>query len=435
MSNDNSSTRLEPHLDDLAESIDETNSQIKEDLATFEAAIERIPSPDPPPQTTLQLQGRADSESAWQNYLRYFLDPTEPHGLGTDALNRFLQGFADHVKGSIPNHVPEDITVRTERQSEQGNRPDILVVSPDQFFICCELKLYAQEGDNQTHRYVADSQIDDLNKADFPNTGHHYLYVKRPGHSDATAPDFTTVTWRDIHDWLMPLLTSHHGRYPTRTTAQLNDFLDTIHRDMTDNEHLKTEREKMALYFDHQDAIQEAIDGLETVYEHEKENWRRHFLEDYRPETWSEEWHCNPSQYGQIYHSKWRQDDGLALEDGNVRMHVVHLIRNFESFKDGRLTMQLRWPDESPYRERFKELFVSDRFADDLDPILGEYDIQKRADYAYNNPRFTEKEYSVVKTELPGSYYETLSQAVSEHQKLAPVINEMLEIAIRDVES
>jgi hypothetical protein len=435
VSDDSATTQPEPQLDDLSESVAEIPVKLKEELAAFESAIDRIPSPDPPPRTTLQLQGRADSEGAWQSYLRYFLDPTEPHGLGTDALNYFLQGFADHVEESIPDYAPETITVSAERQTDQGNRPDLLVISPGQFFICCELKLYAQEGSSQTHRYVADPQIAGFDKDDFPEMGHHYLYVKRPGHSDASAPAFTTVTWRDIHEWFTPLLDAHQGRYPARTVAQLTDFLDTIHQDMTDDEHLKTEREKMALYFDHQDAIREALDGLETVYEHETENWRCHFLEDYQPKTWDEDWHCNSNQYGQIYHSEWRQDDGLALEDSNVRMHFVHLIRNIESFRDGQLTMQLRWPGESSYRERFKELFVSERFADDLDPILGEYDIQKRADYSYNNPRFIEKEYSVVKTELPESYYETLSQAVREHQQLAPVINEMLETAIRDVES
>lgn len=435
MTDDNPLPRIESQLDELDKSVEATTNHLKEELAAFETAIERIPSPDPPPQTTLQVQGRADSEGAWQNYLEYFLDPTEPHGLGTDALNHFLQGFADHVEASIPDYAPETITISAERQTEQGNRPDLLIVAPGQFFICCELKLYAEEGDNQTHRYVADPEIATLDKDEFPDTGHHYLYIKRPGHRDAASPAFTTITWRDIHDWLAPLLGAHYGRYPVRTTAQLNDFLDTIHQDMTDDEHLTTEREKMGLYFDHQDAIREAIDGLKTVYEHEKENWRRHFLEEHQPETWGAEWHCNPNQYGQIYHSEWRQDDGLAVDDGNVRMHFVHLIRNPNSFKDGRLTMQLRWPDESPYRERFKELFVSDRFADDLDAVLGKYDIQKSADYSYNNPRFTEKEYSVVKTELPESYYQTLSQAVREHQELAPVINEMLTTAISDVET
>lgn len=426
---------LEIRFNHLEESVEgQTVTRMKERLSDFETAIERIPSPEPPPRTTLQLQGRAGSEGAWQNYLQYFLDPASPHGLGTDALNRFLQGVDEYVDGHIPDYAPEAIDVVAEQRSEGGNQPDLVIQSPGQFFICCELKLYSQEGENQTQRYIEDTQIGRTDKSEFPEGGHHYLYIKRPGHKDAEADGFVNITWKQVYSWFTPLLSENRGRYPTRTTAQLSDFLDTIQQNMTEDEHLRTERKKMELYFNHEDAITEAIDGLETVYQHERENWRRNFVERYLPETWSEDWHCNPDHNGQFYHSKWRQDDSLAIEDADVRMHFVHLIRNIESFKDGKLTVQLRWPGGSRYRDRFKELFVSDRFADELDPVLGKHDIQKRSDYSYNNPRFTEKVYSVVKTDLPGSYYETLSQAVKEHQELAPVINDILATAIREVE-
>lgn len=426
---------VKTQLDDLEESVvEKTLTTTKERLSDFGTAIERIPSPEPPPRTTLQLQGRAGSEGAWQNYLEYFLDPSSPHGLGTDALNRFLRGINRHVNKEIPTYVPDTVEVVAESRSDAGNQPDLVIHCPGRFFICCELKLYSREGDNQTQRYIEDTQAGQTNKRDFPEDGHHYLYIKRPGHKDAEAEGFVNITWKQIHSWLEPLLSENRGRYPSRTTAQLSDYLDTIHQDMTEDEYLRTEREKMELYFNHEASINEAIDGLETVYQHEKENWRRNFIEGYLPDTWSEDWHCNPDHNGQFYHSKWRQDDSLAIADADIRLHFVHLIRNIECFKEGKLTVQLRWPGSSRYRDRFKQLFISDRFADELDPVLGKHDIQKLADYSYNNPRFTEKVYSVVKTDLPGSYYETLSQAVKEHQELAPVINDMLTTAVRDVE-
>ena len=123
------------------------------------------------------------------------------------------------------------------------------------------------------------------------------------------------------------------------------------------------------------------------------------------------------------------------MEDADCQLQFVHLIRDSESFTEGKLTFQLRWPNGSPYRERFKELFISERFADQLEPILKEHNIEKRADYSYVNPRFTEKTYTLDKTALPDSYYETLRKAVQEHQELAPVINEMLSTAINDVEA
>lgn len=409
--------------------------RVKEHLGELETAIDRIPSPDPPPRTTLQLQNQADVEGAWQNYLEYFLDPAGNHGLGADALRQFLRGL-DQVSGvAFPTRVSDDVSVESEVPSPNGNRPDIVISDPGEFFICCELKLYSSEGENQTTRYVDDAYIGNTLKTQFPDQGEHYVYIRRPDHPRAQAGEFINVTWRQVRAWLTPLVMENQGRYPARTTAQLTDFLDTIQQDMTEDEHIRTAQEKMHLYFNHEDAIREAQQGLETAYEYELQNWRRRFVEDYLPETWSDEWRTNPDRNGQIYHSKWRQDDGLAIDGAAVQMHFVHLIRDKDSFTDGKLTMQLRWPGSSRYRARFTDLFMSDRFADKLDPALGEYDIDKGPGIDYSNPRLTGKVYSVVKSELPESYYETLQQATREHIAVTPVINEILETAIEEVDA
>jgi len=429
---------LEKRLGNLSSSVQETVvEELREQLGAFETSINRIPSPTPPPRTTLQIQGTAGSEGAWQKYLAYFLDPSADHGLGTDALNRFFEGLGNHTSGFVPDHAPDDTLVVTERSSDAGNRPDLIIRGEGRirFFVCCELKLYSPETGNQTERYARDDQIGQVSKEEFPEEGRHYVYVRRPGGDRASAEQFANVTWRQVKEWLAPLLHNSRGRYPMRTTAQLSDFLDTIQQDMTEDRHLRTERKKMELYFEHLDAIREAKDGLETIWEHERENWRRRFLEDYLPDTWSEEWHCNPNVYGHFYHSKWRRGEGLKLPDGQVRMHFVHLIRDLESFEEGKLTVQLRWPgNQNRYKDRFTELFVSDRFADEIGPALGEYDVTKAPNISRNNPRLTEKIYDVDRSGLPESYYETLSTAVKEHQQLAPTINKVLDAAIDEVD-
>lgn len=454
MDADQSAENVENGLSDLETEVDRQTSQVADDLATLgesieesavagvkeqlselETAVDKIPSPEPSPKTTLQLQNRADVEGAWQNYLTYFLDPDGNHGLGTDALVEFLKGLDRISDKEVPSRVSEDIVVDAEVGSPNENIPDIVIQDSEEFFVCCELKLYSSEGENQTRRYVQDAYIGSKQKSRFPDQGHHYVYIRRPGQPRALSQEFANITWRQIREWFKPLLTNNQGRYPTRTTAQLADFLDTIQQDMTQDEHIQTAQEKMKLYFNHEDAIREAKDGLQTAYEYERENWRRRFVDGYLPENWSPDWQVNPNRYGQIYHSNWRQDDGLAIDDADIRMHYVHLIRNKDSFEDGKLTFQLRWPGDSRYRERFKNLFVEERFADELDSRLGEYNINKKADYTPNNPRFIEKVYSVVKTDLPESYYETLQQATREHIEVAPVINEILDTAVEEVET
>jgi len=425
--------------DDLAgleEGVKEISvAKVRKELGELDTAIDKIPSPERPPQTTLQIQNQADIEEAWQNYLKYFVNPDANHGLGTDALVEFLRGLDSVSDEEVPTRVSDDVEVDEEVGSPNNNIPDIVIQDPEEFFVCCELKLYSPEGQNQTQRYVDDDYIGNTLKKQFPDYSHHYVYIRRPDRPEASAPEFVNITWRQVREWFKPLLTNRQGRYPNRTTAQLSDFLDTIQQDMTQDEHIQTAQEKMRLYFSHEDAIREAKEGLQTVYEYEEQNWRRRFIEGYLPENWSEDWHTNPSKYGQIYHTKWRQDEGLDIDDASVEMHFVHLIRNQSSFTDGKLTMQLRWPGSSRYRARFKELFMSEQFVDDLDPLLGTYDIDKGPGVGKSNPQLTEKTYSVVKSELPESYYGTLQQAAKEHLMVAPVINEILDTAIEEIEA
>lgn len=433
-------TKIDEQLSQLSSSIQETTlTRLEGQLKDFKSKVDQIPSPTPPPDTTLQIQGEAGIEGAWQNYLGYFLDPSANHGLGTDALDQFLEGFSKHADGvlpdRVPNHVSGKIKVLTERRSDTGNQPDLIIRAPGRFFVCCEMKLYSSEKEKQTRSYVKDDQVGQKSKEEFPVGGHHYVYIKRRGAKDATAGRFVNVTWGQVREWLTPLLVNSRGGYPSRTTAQLSDFLDTIHQDMTDDLHLETERDKMDLYFEHLDAIEEARDGLKTVYEHAKENWKRRFLDQHLPDTWTEDWHCNPDRNGQFYHSEWRQGDGLKLPDGMVRMHFVHLIRNLESFEEGELTVELRWSgNQNEYKDRFKKLFTSDRLDSLLDPALGEYNVDRAPNTSRNIPRFTRKVYDVSRPDLPESYFETLSTAVKEHQQLAPAINKVLETAIQEVD-
>jgi hypothetical protein len=429
-------TQVGDDLAGLEEGVEEIAVvRVKEQLGELDTAIGKIPSPEPPPQTTLQIQNQADVEGAWQNYLHYFLNPDANHGLGTEALVQFLRGLDTVAAEKFPTRVSDDVLVETEVQSPNDNRPDIVIQEPEQFFVCCELKLYSSEGQNQTRRYAEDNYIGTTQKQQYPEHGHHYVYIRRPGQPIATADEFVSVTWRQVQEWLEPLVLTNQGCYPARTTAQLTDFLDTIQQDMTQDEYMQTAQEKMKLYFAHEDAIREAEQALDTVYDYEVSNWRRRFVKHYLPENWGPNWHTNSNRYGQIYHTKWRQDGELAISDADVEMHFVHLIRSKDSFEDGQLTMQLRWPGESRYRERFKELFVSERFEERLDSRLAEHKIEKKADYSYSNPRFIEKVYPVAKTELPESYYETLQQAAREHIEVAPVINEILDTAIEEVEA
>lgn len=408
--------------------------KIQKSLEAFSTDVSRLPRPSTPPRTTLQVLGRDSLEDSWQRYLAYFIDPTEPHRLGTDAINRVLSGLQERTESHLPPRAPEDVSVHTEQRSSDGNQPDILVHDGNQFFICFELKLYAPEGYAQTHRYVEDEHIGRIAKSQFPRDGHHYVYVRKANKEGAHAKQFVDITWKDIKEWLTPLLYNHRGKYPSRTLAQLSDFLDTIQLHMSQGEEQRLQHEKMRLYLKHREAIEIARSALEETHEYEKNNWSWRFLESYRPETWTENWNCDPRKYGQFYHESWREEGSSANPSAEKRLHFVHLIREVSSFTEGRLTIQLRWPGDSIYKDTFKRLFLSDRFQEQLGEALQEHGIEKREDLdQHNPPRFTEKTYFVNQDELPESYYTTLTQAVREHQQLEPIISEILQAAISEV--
>jgi len=184
-----------------------------------------------------------------------FFNPDARHGLEKDALRQFLRGLDDVAPQEVPTRVSDDVVVDDEVSSPAGNRPDIVIQDPGEFFVCCELKLYSSEGEIQTQRYISDNYIGHTRKEQFPTHGQHYVYIRRPDRPQAGAGEFVNITWRQVRDWLKPLLTNNQGRYPTRTTAQLADFLDTIYRDMTQDEH------ELAL-----DAIETQLEPISAFY-------------------------------------------------------------------------------------------------------------------------------------------------------------------------
>jgi len=129
-------TEVADDLTSLEASIEEVAvAKVKEQLGELDTAISKIPSPEPPPQTTLQIQNQADLEEAWQNYLKYFLDPDANHGLGTEALVEFLRGLDSVSDKEVPTRLSDDVEVDEEVGSPNSNIPDIVIQDPGEFFV------------------------------------------------------------------------------------------------------------------------------------------------------------------------------------------------------------------------------------------------------------------------------------------------------------
>ena len=403
--------------------------ELSDTLSEFQRRFAQLPDVEEPPKTIFQVINRSSRETYWNRLLSYLLDPTEPHGFETDLLERFLFVLEENRRLGFVfdrRHF-EKIEVESEVTTPEGNVPDILIRSGREWFICIEMKVGATEGENQTERYANDEYVGDIPKKEFPEEGRHYVYLAEKNAADASADEFVDVAWREVVRAIERFRTQSRGRHPSKSNAQLDDFLDTIKSEMnmTENEFEENQMAKMRLYLEYGETIDEAQNAFESVYEREKAAWKERFLDDFRPPSWTNEWNCDPQKWGQIYKNDWRLDENFEpTDDGHdVTLHFVHFIRDEESFRDGKLKFKLKWVGGGDFRDRFRSRFHSDETMARLRPILTEYDINRITD---SNSSYTQKVYDFDENRLPDSYYETLVVAFEEHREIADIVSDVL---------
>lgn len=411
-----------------------TLSRLTDEFRELEQQLDGLPEVVEPPKPTLELLNSSYSERAWTKYLAYFIDPAQPHGFGTDVVEQFLTIIANHPDSrfELRSYDLKEIQVDQEPHSPDGNIPDIVIRNNDEWFICLEMKVEAQEGSTQTRKYVADSHLGDKPKDDFLDGGHNYIYLAQERHPGSVADEFIDITWKAVVKEFEPLLVDNRGKYPARSIAQFADFIDTIKQviEMAEDTYESTQVEKLKLYFEHENAIRDVEQAVESVWESVRDSWADTFLRDFTPSEWSDKWNCHHTQYGSIYRDSWRLDENLEPTQRvsiPVRLNFNHMIRNIESFKEGRLTYVLMWEENNAYRDAFIDLFNSTSWQDRMEPHFEEHDIEVKG-----GPKvFTKKRYDVEKRRLPESYFETLQVAFDEHAELATIITELLSEATK----
>ncbi len=420
--------------------------ELRNSLSEFQRRFAQLPDVEALPKTLLHVLRRGSKETYWNKILSYFLNPTEPHGFGTDFLEAFLSLLKSNSELTFDFTGLDfsEIEVESEWTTHgTGDRPDIVIYSGRNWFVCVEMKVGASEGKNQTKRYARSTEIGDIPKNEFPENGQYYVYLSGRDAADASADEFANVSWREVVAELERFQVRSRGRYPAKSLAQLDDFLDTIRREMntTNGAFEENQLEKMQLYLKYPNEIDrawEAREAFDDVYEREVDSWSKRFYNDFKPSNWSEKWHCESDKWGQIYREGWRRTNKLKptndRDEALYRVEFRHYIENKDSFKHGTLTFRLycpatrramrrKYPEmNTKYREKFRNQFHSD---EDVINSLQKNDIQR------TEPERTQKshgEYHTLKTynfdqqRLPNSYYGTLKIAFEEHHGIVDLI-------------
>jgi hypothetical protein len=447
--------------------------ELSDSLSEFQRRFAQLPDVEEPPQTFLQLLGQESKETDWNTILSYFLDPTEPHGYGTDLLEAFLSLLEENSELDFDFDRLDfgELAVKPEwvmhSESNIKPRPDITIYSERNWFVVVEMKVHASEDNYQTWLYVCSDYIGNIEKSEFgeseeeeqPENGenekglvdrvsHNYVYLAPEAADNASAPHFANISWREVIEALGRFEYQSHGRYPAKSHAQLSDFFDTIRRElnMTDKDFEENQMEKMQLYAQYADEIDDAQRAFDEWQESIGDGeWEDRFLSDFEPPSWSDRWRADPSGFGHIYRADWQtegeEDEGWRQTENRefttdkgeseYRMDFTHKPQNRELFRQGKLTFKIYCAKmvDNKFKEEFSNQFHSDE-------KVGE-SLQKQNITQKNGAKMwhTEKTYPFEQEKLPNSYYETLQTAFEEHQEIADHITRIFEATLDEIKS
>lgn len=251
--------------------------KITDQLAGLKNDLDRLPEAKEPPPTTLQIIRNNQQEEYWQRLLFHYLSPNEPHGLDHALLEHILSELSDRddLGFEFSRLDLADAQVEQEVIVSNSRRPDAVVWASEDWFICWELKINAPEDEDQTRDYVdADSfQSIGLAKEDVPDSDHHYVYLAPKDASPPEAEEFVQVPWIWVADQIQAFLNESHGEYPARTTAQLEQLIETIQSELKMTNYQKNQQEKAELYFEYYEAIIEAQEAYENQWDWFANNW------------------------------------------------------------------------------------------------------------------------------------------------------------------
>lgn len=422
-----------------------TSEELKDRFRELRTSLEALPEVTEPPKPMLRILGSARAEQKWNTLLAYFLDPTQPHGFDADLLKAFLDKVGQVTDDEIDYYHRdiEKITVETEVTSPQNNRPDIVLRASEEWFVCIESKVDAPQEEGKPERYVEDSHLGNEAKSEYPEDGHHYLFLSKEFAPNVTADGFEDIYWRNVVEAFQEKLKLSHGRHPERSVSQLEDFLSTIIMVTNmENDNFETiQKEKVRLLSEYRNDIDDLLDAAESLRERAIEDWPEMFHSQVDDELWTDEWRVyeGTKKWGTITKRGWWLDD-VNLEptseieetygDRGFRLFFNHLIRREESFSRGELTYRLRSSTNVPLRDEFHRLYNSERWQRELQPLFEERDITNKG----NKKNYFIKTYDVDQSRLPESYFETLAVAFEEQLPVVEVVDEILDEAVVNIQ-
>ncbi len=152
--------------------------------------------------------------------------------------------------------------------------------------MCVELKVDAAETGAQTRRYAQATKLGELVVSQHDGVS-EYVYLTPSRARPSKSETFVDVSWEHVVPYLEDVLRASHGQYPSKSYAQLADYLDTIQQTLNMDEFdiISEETKLYTKYADTTDRLMQSYEDdkakifnrLETAFftdlEGDREGW------------------------------------------------------------------------------------------------------------------------------------------------------------------
>jgi hypothetical protein len=298
-------------------------------LQSLTNAIDRLPTLEEPPLTTLAILGETRTEAYWEALLEYHLDPKAPHGFGTDVLEAFFSVLRSDTQSTLYPQIHNLSAVQVASQvGTHDGVPDLLLWVPDEWFCCIELKAHSGESDDQTIRYADSKTLGPLTVTDYPESARHYLYLAPAATAPPASERFVEMNWEAILPSFRELLATDRGQYPAKSRAQFADYIDTLEDELNMTEYEEYEREKVALAIEHGDAITTAQSAVEEYLNKERNVWQEDFKQT-APPGWSSD--QTGEKYPRLLNSDWYLSESGRVETAEEAELVLGYVSKVDA--------------------------------------------------------------------------------------------------------
>ena len=359
----------------------------KNDLKFLKSFWKHLPKQKEKPKTIPSIFNKPFDENFISDFLAYILNP-KLNGVGVNPIEKIVNRIQDQEKSRMLEEVnePSKVKIIREYQFNDGTRPDILVIIPDEMIIVIENKVFAKAGEGQLENYIKQTE------KEFPEHEHIFLFLTLRWEQSDTA--FASLSYAELREALKEV--DFPYQKDIRRRVLFDEFilhLEEYFMSSNGKERSAKISKQTELYLEHIDTIEELRGFFEEdskrIFEAMEALIRESFKE-YSNEEKGDDWKFNFKEdrvYQQVYRENWRKND-FKID--------VHFEFHFSYEK---ILLDKKFPFmvdvEGPNRERF---------FDELRKILPKWE-EKLINLNFKTDR-KERKPAMAITEIENPFYE-----------------------------